>query len=142
MAIDPQTAFDQLLDSLEEFHEAVLSASDPDEPAILTAMNALSDAYTIYDDMLFRQFGVEGPFDTFDEDDSDFEEDFDDEDLDDDSDFEEDDEDDFDDEDDEDDDSDFDDDDSDFDDDEDDSDDEDLDDEVDNEDFFDDDEER
>ncbi|MFC5280321.1 hypothetical protein ACFPGO_00280 [Arcanobacterium canis] len=80
MAIDPQTAFDQLLDSLEEFHEAVLSSSDPDEPAILNAMNALSDAYTIYDDMLFRQFGVEGPFDTFDEDDADFDDDFDDED--------------------------------------------------------------
>ncbi|MGV9185974.1 hypothetical protein [Arcanobacterium canis] len=83
MAIDPQTAFDQLLDSLEEFHEAVLSSSDPDEPTILNAMNMLSDAYTIYDDMLFRQFGVEGPFDTFDEDDTDFDDDFD-EDLDDD----------------------------------------------------------
>lgn len=125
MSIDPGTAFDRLITALEEFHAAVISSRDPEEPAVTAATDALADAYTFYDDVIFTQFGVEPPLDTIhdeydDEDDEDFDDDEDDVDFDDDLDDDDDDEDDdFDDEDD-----DFDDEDDDFDEDEDEEDDE------------------
>ncbi|MDO5025809.1 MAG: hypothetical protein Q4E03_04760 [Trueperella sp.] len=77
MAIDPQTAYDRLLYTLAEFHSAVIHSTDPDEPAVLTAADQLADAYTVYDDALYTQFGVETPLDTYLEDDDDFDDDFD-----------------------------------------------------------------
>lgn len=109
MATDPRRAFQALIQAWEEFHAAVIDTEDAEAPRVLRASERLADAYTIYDDVLFTSFGVEAPFDTyddFDDDDSDFD-DFD-GDFDDVGDFDDDDSDDLDD--------DFDDDDSDFDD--------------------------
>lgn len=93
MAIDPQTAYDRLLYTLAEFHSAVIHSTDPDEPAILTAADQLADAYTVYDDALYTQFGVDTPLDTYLDDDDDDDDDYDDddEDFDEDDDYDEDD---------------------------------------------------
>lgn len=86
MAIDPQSALNKLIYELEAFHNAVERSHDAESPAVLRAGERLADAYTVYDDVIFRRYGVEAPFDTLgeedfldDEDDSDFyDEDFDD----------------------------------------------------------------
>ena len=65
MSIDLQRAFDALIRAFEEFHAAVLDAEDPEAPRVLHAADALADAYTVYDDVLYTSFGVEAPFDTF-----------------------------------------------------------------------------
>lgn len=98
MAIDPQTALNRLVHALEGFHSAVESAQDPDAPSVLRASDRLADAYTVYDDAIFTQFGVEAPFDTYSDDD--YDDDLDDDDLDDIDDLDEEDLDDFDDDDD------------------------------------------
>ncbi|MDY5584811.1 MAG: hypothetical protein SPG61_03370 [Arcanobacterium sp.] len=69
MGIDSNLALRQLISALENFHAAVVEFSDPDATAVLRATDYLADAYTIYDDAIFTQFGVEAPFDTFVEDD-------------------------------------------------------------------------
>lgn len=99
MAMNLNSAFARLQHALEEFHAAALTHEDPDAPAVVHAANVLADAYTIYDDALFRQCGVEAPFDTFDDfDEDDLDDDFDDEDddlFDEDDDFDDDEDDDF-----------------------------------------------
>lgn len=86
MAIDPRTALDSLIGALETFHQAALSAQDPDVPSVLEASDRLADAYTIYDDIMFTHYDVELPLDVYSEpDDDDFsDDDFDDNDFDDD----------------------------------------------------------
>ncbi|MBM7825364.1 hypothetical protein JOD55_001191 [Arcanobacterium pluranimalium] len=81
MAIDPNTAYARLASALDDFHSAVTQFADADAPAVLRAADLLADAYTVYDDALFTQYGIEAPFDTYAEDD--FEE-FDDDEFDDD----------------------------------------------------------
>lgn len=99
MANETQVAFDRLIFAFQEFNAAAVSAHDPDDPSVIAAADALADAYTLYDDAIYTQYGVETPLDTYDEDfddddeddlDEDFDEDFDDE-LDDDDDLDEDD---------------------------------------------------
>lgn len=93
MATDITSAFNQFQSAFAEFHSAVVQFQDPDAPAVLRAIDQLADAYTIYDDVIFTEYGVEAPFDTFvdeygenddfaDEDEDDIE-DYDDEDFDD-----------------------------------------------------------
>ncbi|MDY5854987.1 MAG: hypothetical protein SPJ68_05710 [Arcanobacterium sp.] len=79
MTIDPHSAFEALIEAWQEFHAAVMETEDGEAPRVLRATDRLADAYTVYDDVLFTSFGVEAPFDTFDEDD-DEDSDFDDED--------------------------------------------------------------
>ncbi|MDD7385028.1 MAG: DNA primase [Actinomycetaceae bacterium] len=66
MATDPRTAFEQLQAALERFNEIALSGGDPESPQLLRATEELENAYVIYDDVLFRNFGVELPFDVYD----------------------------------------------------------------------------
>lgn len=73
MVTDPRLAFEKLRFALEEFHAAAVSYRDPDAPEVLRCSEALADAYIMYDDTLFTHFGIEAPFDTFD--DEDFEDD-------------------------------------------------------------------
>lgn len=79
MATDPRLALVRLVDALESFHEVAVSAEDPESAAVLTATDRLADAYTVYDDVMFTQFGVELPFDVYDDvGDADFDDDEDD----------------------------------------------------------------
>lgn len=71
MAVDLQTAYTRLVNALEEFHSSVLEFSDAEAPAVLRATDHLVDAYTVYDDAIFTQYGVEMPFDTYSDDDDD-----------------------------------------------------------------------
>lgn len=85
MAMNPREALDRLIGALEAFHAVGISAADPESPAVIEAADALADAYTIYDDVMFTQFGVEAPLDIFaevdDEYDDDDEYDYDEDDL-------------------------------------------------------------
>lgn len=69
MATDPQMAFNRLANALEHFHNTVMEFQDADAPAVLRAADQLQDAYIVYDDVIFTQFDVEAPFDTYAEDD-------------------------------------------------------------------------
>ena len=71
MANDPGRAFEALMRAWEEFHAAVIDAEDPDAPRVLHAGEMLANAYTMYDDIIFTNYGVEAPFDTFDDSDED-----------------------------------------------------------------------
>ncbi|MGO1592581.1 MAG: hypothetical protein ACTHW1_08330 [Ancrocorticia sp.] len=71
MAIDPRSALDSLIGALETFHQAALSAQDPDAPSVIEASDRLADAYTVYDDVMFTRYDVELPLDVYAEDDSD-----------------------------------------------------------------------
>ncbi|QRV01413.1 DNA primase [Arcanobacterium phocisimile] len=100
MATDPRLAYEKLRYALEEFHSAALTYQDPDAPELLRRSQQLADAYIVYDDSLFTHYGIEAPFDTFEDeedleedleeeyDDDEFDEDFDDDDFDDDEDDE------------------------------------------------------
>lgn len=80
MATDINSTFTRLQNALEEFHSAVIQFQDPEAPAVLRAIDHLADAYTVYDDAIFTEYGVEAPFDTYadDDEDDDYDEDFDD----------------------------------------------------------------
>ena len=85
MATDPRAALDRLIAALEEHHLAAAAAQDPDSPRVLAASSTIAEVFVTYDDALFTAYGVDLPFDLYDdEDDDDY--DYDDEDLDDDED--------------------------------------------------------
>ena len=113
MTADPRAALTSLVAALERHLEVATSRRDPDDPAVVSAAEELTDAFFDYDEALFEVTGVttplDGPYDEEDEDDEDDEDD-DDDDLDDDEDDEEDDEEDLDDDEDDDEEDDFDDD--------------------------------
>lgn len=67
MATDPRLALVRLVDALESFHDVAVTATDPEDAAVYEAADRLSDAYIVYDDVMFTQFGVELPFDLFEE---------------------------------------------------------------------------
>ncbi|WP_216379351.1 hypothetical protein [Arcanobacterium phocae] len=69
MATDPRLAFEKLRLALDEFHAAAVTYRDADAPEVMRYANRLADAYIMYDDSLFTHYGIEAPFDTFDEDD-------------------------------------------------------------------------
>lgn len=68
MAVDPHSAFQSLMSAWEEFHAAVMETEDGEAPRVLRAARHLADAYTVYDDVIFTNFGVEAPFDTYEDD--------------------------------------------------------------------------
>lgn len=95
MANETQVAFDRLIFALQEFNAAAVAAHDSEDPSVIAAANALADAYTLYDDAIYTQYGVETPLDTYDDFDDvddgyDFDDDEDDHDDDDDYDFDDD----------------------------------------------------
>ena len=71
MAVDPHSAFQALINAWEEFHAAVIDTEDGEAPRVLRAADHLADAYTVYDDVLFTTYGVEAPFDTYEDNDGD-----------------------------------------------------------------------
>ncbi|QOR46723.1 hypothetical protein INS90_05290 [Trueperella pecoris] len=82
MANETQAACDRLIFALQEFNATAMAARDPQDPSILAAADALADAFTLYDDALYTQYGVETPLDTYDEYEEDyFDDELDDEDL-------------------------------------------------------------
>lgn len=85
MAIDSRAALDGLIGALEAFHLAATSAQDPDAESVLEASDALAEAYTLYDDVMFTQYEIEAPLDVYplEEEDEDDLDDLDDDDLDD-----------------------------------------------------------
>ncbi|OJX94224.1 hypothetical protein EDD28_2821 [Salana multivorans] len=71
MATDPRAALDRLIAAFEVHLEAARVASDPDAAAVLDAAATLADAFDTYDDALYTAYGVDTPFDVYDEDDDD-----------------------------------------------------------------------
>ncbi len=78
MSTDPRAALDRLVAAFESHLEAARSSRDPDAATVVDAAGTLADAFDTYDDALFTAYGVDTPFDVYDEDDD---EDFDDDDL-------------------------------------------------------------
>lgn len=103
MATDPRAALDRLVAAFEAHLEAARVTSDPDAPAVVNAAATLADAFDTYDDALFTAYGVDTPFDIYDDEDDDDDDDDEDDDYEDDDDLDDDDDEDDDDEDDEDD---------------------------------------
>lgn len=80
---DPRSALERLIGALEDLHTAASATKDPDAPSVIEAGQRLADAYVIYDDAIFTSYGVELPFDLYEDDDVDDDEDDDDDDFDD-----------------------------------------------------------
>jgi len=98
MTADPRAALTSLVAALERHLEVASSRRDPDDPAVVSAAEELTDAFFDYDEALFEATRVTTPLDgPYDEDDDEDDDDDLDEDDDDDDDDEDDDEDDFDD---------------------------------------------
>jgi hypothetical protein len=89
MTADPRAALTSLVAALERHLEVSTSRHDPDDPAVVSAAEELTDAFFDYDEALFELTGVttplDGPYDEEDDEDED-EDDEDDEDEDDDDD--------------------------------------------------------
>ena len=67
MTNDPRSALNRLIAAFEAHLDAAASG-DELSPAVVAAENTLQDAFFTYDDALFTAFGIELPFDTYDED--------------------------------------------------------------------------
>ena len=95
MTADPRAALTSLVAALERHLEVASSRRDPDDPAVVSAAEELTDAFFDYDEALFEATRVttplDGPYDEdddedddddLDEDDDDDEDDFDDDEVD------------------------------------------------------------
>ena len=75
MTADPRAALTSLVAALERHLEVATSRHDPDDPAVVSAAEELTDAFFDYDEALFELTGVttplDGPYDEEDEDDLD-----------------------------------------------------------------------
>ena len=89
MTNDPRSALNRLIAAFEAHLDAA-ATGDELSPAVVAAENALQDAFFTYDDSLFTAYGIELPFEAFD---SDGDEEDDDDDYDDDGEYDEDDDD-------------------------------------------------
>ncbi len=87
MTNDPRSALNRLIAALEAHLDAAVTGDDR-SPAVVAAESALQDAFIAYDDVLFTNYGIELPFDTFDADEEDDDYDDDDDDYDEDDDYE------------------------------------------------------
>ncbi|MDO5724654.1 MAG: hypothetical protein Q4P33_09715, partial [Flaviflexus sp.] len=63
MDTDPRSALERLMGALEDLHTAASATKDPDAPSVIEASSRLADAYIIYDDAIYTNYGVELPFD-------------------------------------------------------------------------------
>ena len=79
MTADPRAALTSLVAALERHLEVASSRRDPDDPAVVSAAEELTDAFYDYDEALFEVTSVttplDGPYDEDDEDDLDDEDD-------------------------------------------------------------------
>lgn len=98
MSADPRAALAVFTAALERHLEACASKHGEEDPAVITAADALADAFDAYDDALLEAFGEVTPLEIYDgsddfdddtDDDFDDDEDLDDDDLDDEDDFDE-----------------------------------------------------
>lgn len=71
MATDPRAALDRLVAAFETHFEAARVSQDPDADSVLRASATLADAFDTYDDALFTAFGVDTPFDVYEDEDED-----------------------------------------------------------------------
>ena len=71
MTTDPRRALTRLLNAFENHFDIARDGGEVDEDALVSAEEALRDAFFTYDDILFTQLGVELPFDIFDDSDED-----------------------------------------------------------------------
>ena len=88
MTNDPRSALNRLIAAFEAHLDAA-ATGDEFSPAVVSAENALQDAFFTYDDSLFTAYGIELPFEAFDSDgdDEDDDEDYDDSEYDEDDDY-------------------------------------------------------
>lgn len=70
--------FEDFLVALNDYHEIALENDDPNADEVLDAADALVEAFTIYDEALFNQTGIDLPLDAFEIDDEYDTDDFDD----------------------------------------------------------------
>jgi len=77
MTNDPRSALNRLIAAFEAHLDAA-ATGDELSPAVVAAENALQDAFFTYDDSLFTAYGIELPFEAFDSDGDDEDEDYDD----------------------------------------------------------------
>lgn len=67
MTNDPRSALNRLIAAFEAHLDAA-ATGDELSPAVVSAENALQDAFFTYDDSLFTAYGIELPFESFDSD--------------------------------------------------------------------------
>ncbi len=67
MTNDPRSALNRLIAAFEAHLDAA-ATGDELSPAVVAAENALQDAFFTYDDSLFTAYGIELPFEAFDSD--------------------------------------------------------------------------
>lgn len=67
MTNDPRSALNRLIAAFEAHLDAAVTG-DELSPAVVAAENALQDAFFTYDDSLFTAYGIELPFEAFDSD--------------------------------------------------------------------------
>ena len=67
MTNDPRSALNRLIAAFEAHLDAA-ATGDELSPAVVSAENALQDAFFTYDDSLFTAYGIELPFEAFDSD--------------------------------------------------------------------------
>ena len=77
MTNDPRSALNRLIAAFEAHLDAA-ATGDELSPAVVAAENGLQDAFFTYDDSLFTAYGIELPFEAFDSDGDDEDEDYDD----------------------------------------------------------------
>ena len=67
MTNDPRSALNRLIAAFEAHLDAA-ATGDELSPAVVAAENPLQDAFFTYDDSLFTAYGIELPFEAFDSD--------------------------------------------------------------------------
>ncbi len=81
MSIDPRVALESLTAALEEHLAAAASRRGDGDPAVEAAFFAVADAFEVYDDSLYEEYGEVTPLQVIDEDEDEDEDLDDDEDL-------------------------------------------------------------
>lgn len=78
LKISPRDAINRLFRDFENFHTVAEETEDPESVRMVRAMDALAESFEIYDDVMFRTYGVDTPFEAYGSDDYDEEDEFDD----------------------------------------------------------------
>ena len=82
MTADPRAALALLVSALERHLEVASTRRDPDDPGVISAAEALAEAFDDYDEALFAATEVATPLAVYGDDDDDFDDDDDDDDVD------------------------------------------------------------
>ena len=78
MTADPRAALALLVSALERHLEVASTRRDPDDPGVISAAEALAEAFDDYDEALFAATEVATPLAVYGDDDDDFDDDDDD----------------------------------------------------------------